>query len=69
MVFWGFAMNYIIRVNINIAIVAMVKHRTKTTNESTDILVSECFLNTVSSESKNITHAQLVSPADLNVNK
>ncbi|VVC32475.1 Hypothetical protein CINCED_3A020713 [Cinara cedri] len=32
MTFWGFAINYMIRMNINIAIVSMIKHSTKITN-------------------------------------
>lgn len=44
MVFWGFAINYMIRMNINIAIVSMVKHSKKSTNITT---VSECPIKTV----------------------
>lgn len=39
MTFWGFAMNYMIRMNINIAIVSMIKYSRKSANMTT---VSEC---------------------------
>ncbi|XP_050423926.1 putative inorganic phosphate cotransporter [Adelges cooleyi] len=40
MTFWGFAMNYMLRLNINIAIVSMIKHPAKNSNVT---VVSECL--------------------------
>lgn len=51
MVFWGFAINYMIRMNINIAIVSMIKHSVKTTNATTTI--NECPIRTVPFTSNN----------------
>ncbi|XP_050549187.1 sialin-like isoform X1 [Daktulosphaira vitifoliae] len=51
MTFWGFALNYIFRMNINIAIVSMIKHPVKTSNVT---LISECFqLNTIIKSNNN----------------
>lgn len=44
MTFWGFAVNYMIRMNINIAIVSMVKHGMKNTTKNIE---SECISNIV----------------------
>jgi len=64
MTFWGFAINYMFRVNINIAIVSMIKHSISKKNVT--VVQYECLRNTVSLMS-NTTLAQ-ISLADLNVN-
>ncbi|KAK9745456.1 Major Facilitator Superfamily [Popillia japonica] len=51
-VFAGFAVNYMIRLNLNIAIVSMVKYKT---NKDVDVTSSECFSrNSTSVIAKNI---------------
>jgi len=52
MTFWGFAVNYVIRTNINIAIVSMVKHTTRRSNIT---VVSECLIESVSLKLNNNT--------------
>jgi hypothetical protein len=42
MVFTGFAINYMVRININIAIVSMVRGRVSATG---DVIVAECSRN------------------------
>lgn len=44
MTFLGFAINYMIRMNINIAIVSMIKNPKRNINSE---IVSECTTNTV----------------------
>lgn len=48
MTFWGFAINYVIRMNINIAIVSMVK---KSTRNTSIIVESECLADIASLKS------------------
>lgn len=64
MTFWGFAINYLIRMNINIAIVSMViKNPIKNINKT---ITNECPTNHVTFTADN-TSVQ-TSAADLNVN-
>lgn len=62
MTFWGFAMNYMFRMNINIAIVSMVKHSIKNVT-----VESECPDAYVVSPKLNNTYGQK-SPANTDVN-
>lgn len=64
MTFWGFAINYVFRMNINIAIVSMIKHSISKTNIT---IIYECLRHTESLKSNN-TIAQ-ISSEDLNDNK
>ncbi|CAI6346107.1 unnamed protein product [Macrosiphum euphorbiae] len=64
MTFWGFAINYMFRMNMNIVIVSMIKHSIPKTNVT---IIHECLINTESLKSNN-TFAQK-SSADLNDNK
>ncbi|XP_050549186.1 sialin-like isoform X2 [Daktulosphaira vitifoliae] len=50
MTFWGFALNSVYRMNINIAIVSMIKHPVKASNVT---LISECFQHNTIIESNN----------------
>ncbi|XP_022176320.1 sialin-like [Myzus persicae] len=65
MTFWGFAINYMFRMNINIAIVSMIKHSISQNNVT--VVQYECLRHTESLTS-NITLAQ-ISLADQNENK
>ena len=48
MTFFGFAVNYIIRINANIAIVDMIDlNYKKNLNENQTIVASECFINDI----------------------
>lgn len=53
--FWGFVVNYMVRCNINMAIVSMVIPRIST-NKS-EIRVSECFNHSLVSLLQNHSHA------------
>ncbi|XP_050056500.1 sialin-like [Aphis gossypii] len=64
MAFWGFAINYMFRMNINIAIVSMIKHSISKTNVT---VIYECLRHTESLKSNN-TIAQ-ISSVDQNDNK
>ncbi|KAE9524732.1 hypothetical protein AGLY_014782, partial [Aphis glycines] len=64
MTFWGFAINYMFRMNINIAIVSMIKHSISKTNIT---IIYECLRHTESLKSNN-SIAQ-ISSVDLNDNK
>ncbi|KAL4108032.1 hypothetical protein QTP88_018290 [Uroleucon formosanum] len=66
MTFWGFAINYMFRMNINIAIVSMIKHSVLKTNVT--IIQHECLRNTEQLTS-NKTLAQNKFTVDLNDNK
>jgi hypothetical protein len=63
MTFWGFAINYMFRMNINIAIVSMIKHSISKTNVT---IIYECLRDTELFKSNN-TITQ-ISSSDLNVN-
>lgn len=52
--FWGFVVNYMVRCNINMAIVSMVVPRIPT--KKSDVKVSECFNHTIVAISRNISH-------------
>lgn len=59
MTFFGFAVNYIIRINANIAIVDMIDlNYKKSSNENQTIVASECFIsditNTTDSDDKSL---------------
>lgn len=55
-VFWGFVVNYMVRCNINMAIVSMVIPRV-TTNR-TEVKVSECFNHSSVSSPQNTSFSQ-----------
>lgn len=66
MTFWGFAINYVIRMNINIAIVSMVvKNPIKDTNKT---ITNECPTDHVTFKTDNTLMQVQSSAADLNVN-
>lgn len=63
MTFWGFAMNFMLRMNLNIAIVSMVRHTTKTNIEKLKIQLYEnqSSLNTSFIISSNIDNVSIIS--------
>lgn len=65
MTFWGFAMNFMLRMNLNIAIVSMVRHTAKTNilNEKLQIQLYEnqSSLNTSFLISNNIDNVSIIS--------
>ncbi|XP_050423978.1 vesicular glutamate transporter 1-like [Adelges cooleyi] len=64
MTFWGFAMNYMLRMNLNIAIVSMVRSVPKI--ENTTAPVSECYdtLDPPSKKFLNSSISKILKPVD-----
>lgn len=58
MTFWGFAINYMVRMNINIAIVSMVKHSIKSVNIT---VVKQCSIDNSSLKSSLIPEQKFLS--------
>lgn len=63
MTFWGFAINYVLRVNINIAIVSMIKSPIKHKNIT---VASDCVTNTLSLTSNTTTEKNIFTDSDVN---
>lgn len=63
--FWGFAINYMFRMNINIAIVSMIKHPKTSTNIT---YVRECPSNVVPPKTNNSFTYKLSADQDVNIN-
>lgn len=63
MAFWGFAMNFMLRMNLNIAIVSMVRHTVK--NDG-DELINELNVNrSSSSNSSFIVNTKVDNVSDI----
>lgn len=66
LVFVGFAINYMIRINLNITIVEMVSHKKPSHNNSTVIIKPACFneskaVSMLSSTNKSILNMEIAS--------